>query len=212
MSLAQLYATKTSRLLKQFYREYTWAVNTKEKEVYITFDDGPHPEITPWVLDQLAKFNAKATFFCVGANVEKYPEVFKRIIKEGHAIGNHTHHHVNGWDVSVIKYFREVIGCDELVHSPLLRPPYGKIRRSQAKVLKRRFKIIMWDVLTWDYRQQVKPLECLDNVKKHTEPGSIIVFHDSEKARKNLEFALPQALHFLAEKEYVFKSLDPENL
>lgn len=207
MSLAQMYATKTSRVLKQFYKDYTWSINTTEKTIYLTFDDGPHPEITPWVLEQLKKYNAKATFFLVGENVKTFPDTFKMIKEEGHAVGNHTQHHTNGWDVPSRSYFREVMRCDALVGSPLFRPPYGKIKRSQARVLRKRFDIILWDVLSWDFRQKVKPLEVYENVKKHAEPGSIVVFHDSEQAWRNLSFALPQVLRYFHDKGFSFQPL-----
>ena len=207
MSLAQMYATKTSRVLKQFYKDYTWSIHTKEKVLYLTFDDGPHPEITPWVLEQLKKYDARATFFMVGANARKLPDLVKTVREECHAIGNHTEHHVNGWDVTGKEYFREILQCHQLLKTPLFRPPYGKIKRSQARALKQRFDIIMWDVLSWDFRPKVKPLQVYENVKKYAEPGSIVVFHDSEKAWRNLQFALPQVLRYFHDKGYRFDAL-----
>jgi peptidoglycan/xylan/chitin deacetylase (PgdA/CDA1 family) len=202
---------KTHPILKKIFSNYIWRISTTEKKIFLTFDDGPIPEITDWVLDQLKVYNAKATFFCIGNNIEKNPEVFARIIEGGHAIGNHTFNHVKGWNTSNKIYVKEVALCEEIIqktstfvqNSKLFRPPYGKIRISQSKKLRKLgYKIIMWDVLSADYNNELTKENCLENVLNHLEPGSIIVFHDSIKAFKNLEYVLPKTLQFLSENGY----------
>jgi peptidoglycan/xylan/chitin deacetylase (PgdA/CDA1 family) len=205
MYFVNMYLTKTTSIIKQFYRDYVWSIDTKQKELFLTFDDGPHPEITPFVLDTLAAYGAKATFFCIGKNVAAYPDVYQRIIDEGHAVGNHTYHHLNGWDSGNMPYWRDVLQTGQLVASNLFRPPYGKIKRSQAKALKNRYHIVMWDVLTWDFQQETSKEQVLQNATGHAEPGSIIVFHDSEKAWNNLSYALPQTLRHFTEKGFAFR-------
>lgn len=208
------YWIKTSRLIKKLFPQYLWDVPTVEKTVYLTFDDGPTPEITTWVLDQLKQFDAKATFFCIGDNIEKHPKIFNEIVQSGHSVGNHTFHHLNGWKTQTTDYVQNIVACAEIIsktnqqpttshQQPLFRPPYGKIKKSQAeKLLSKGYKIIMWDVLSADFDGSVSPEKCLENVLKHIEPGSIVVFHDSVKAFKNLEYALPRTLKFLSEQQY----------
>ncbi|WP_309642468.1 polysaccharide deacetylase family protein [Flavobacterium sp.] len=215
------YWIKTNRLIKRVFSDYVWDIPTVEKKVYLTFDDGPTPEITPWVLDQLKEFNAKATFFCIGDNIQKHPEIFNSILQNGHTIGNHTFNHYNGWKTKTPNYIENVHSCDEAIiqncyassqklgskfktqNSKLFRPPYGKIKKSQAKpLLDSGYKIIMWDVLSADFDATVNPEKCLKNVLKNIESGSIIVFHDSVKAFKNLEYALPRTLQFLKDNQY----------
>ncbi|WP_026711167.1 polysaccharide deacetylase family protein [Flavobacterium filum] len=202
---------KTHPIIKKIFSNYVWSIPTSEKKVFLTFDDGPIPEITDWVLNQLKTYDAKATFFCIGNNVEKNPEVFLRIIEDGHAIGNHTFNHVKGWNTSNKTYFKEVEMCEvEIQKSPmvnlksrLFRPPYGKIKPSQSRRLRRlRYKIIMWDVLSADYKKEISKEKCLENVIDNLEPGSIIVFHDSIKAFQNLEYVLPKTLQYLSENGY----------
>lgn len=207
MSLFDFYLTKTSSLVKSMYRDYWWQLPVERDTVYLTFDDGPHPEITPWVLDQLKEFDARATFFCLGKNVLTHPAIFQRIKDEGHAVGNHTQSHLNGWSFNNYKYARNVLEADQLIQSPLFRPPFGKIKRSQAKLLSGRFHIVMWDVLPWDFKKNITPQRCLDNITGHTEPGSIVVLHDSDKAWRNLSFALPKALEYFREKGYTVAAL-----
>lgn len=199
-----MYLTKTSALIKQFYRDYVWSIDTKQKEIFLTFDDGPHPEITPWVLDQLAAYDAKATFFLIGKNAAAHPSIVQRMLEEGHAIGNHTYSHINGWDVANKAYWRDVLACQSLYQTNLFRPPYGKVKRSQARGLRKRYKVIMWDVLTWDFDENVSPEQCLTNVTNHVEQGSIIVFHDSEKAHPNMSYALPKVLEQYTNEGYSF--------
>jgi len=201
---------KTNRLIKYIFSNYVWNIPNVEKKVYLTFDDGPTPEITEWVLEQLKTYNAKATFFCIGNNIAKHPEIFKRLLNEGHTIGNHTQNHVKGWETENNTYFGEVEKCDEVISkqtnidSKLFRPPYGKIKPSQSNYLRKLgYKIIMWDVLSADFDTTISKEKCLENVLKNVESGSIIVFHDSIKAFPNLEYTLPKTLEFLSKNGYI---------
>ena len=207
---------KTNKIIKQLFSNYIWSIPTNEPIVYLTFDDGPTPEITEWVLFQLKEYNAKATFFCIGNNIKKYPEIFKKVIEEGHAIGNHTFNHVKGWKTSNKTYINEVESCEEVIrksflkHQPtkLFRPPYGKIKPSQSRILRKKgYKIIMWDVLSVDFDVNITSQNCLNNVIENIENGSIIVFHDSVKAFQNLEYTLPETLDFLKNKGFVCEKL-----
>ena len=173
-----------------------------KKTVYLTFDDGPIPEATPMVLDILKQHNVRATFFCVGDNIKKHHGIFERVKKEGHTIGNHTFNHLDGWKKSVKEYADNVRTCQELVNSRLFRPPYGRITLKQYKHLEREYDIIMWDVLSMDYDKDLTAEECLELVKKHTRPGSIIVFHDSIKAKEKIPYLLPKTLEFIASEGY----------
>jgi len=208
---------KTPKLLKTIFPKYVWNISNKEKVLYLTFDDGPTPEITNWILNTLKAYNAKATFFCIGANVNKFPDIFKHIIESGHAIGNHTANHLKGWKTKKNIYLENIKACDTIFKSknitPLLnvklfRPPYGKITRKQAKaLLKIGYKIIMWDVLSFDWDSKTKKETCFKNVITNSKPGSIIVFHDSKKASRNMMYALPKVLDYFSKKGYVFKSI-----
>ncbi|MBK8805536.1 MAG: polysaccharide deacetylase family protein [Bacteroidales bacterium] len=171
-------------------------------KVFLTFDDGPIPNVTEWVLDTLKYYNIKGTFFCVGENVKKYPEIFQRIKKEGHAIGCHTFNHLNGWTTPSHIYLDNIIESEKFIHTSILRPPYGKIKLSLAKQLRNSYKIIMWDVLTKDYDNNVTPEECFQTVVNQTSSGSIIVFHDSLKAQKNLKDSLPKSIEYLLNKGF----------
>lgn len=202
-----MYLAKTPDLLKPLYRDLLWHVDTTRKELYLTFDDGPIPEVTPWVLDQLKQFKAKATFFCIGQNIETNPEIFQRIEEEGHRVGNHTYDHASGWSSTNKQYFRSVLKCQELTGSELFRPPYGRIKREQAKHLQRHFRIVMWDVLSGDFDLKASNDKCLSNVVDNAGCGSIIVFHDSLKAKERLEFALPKVLGHFSGMGYAFKTL-----
>jgi peptidoglycan-N-acetylglucosamine deacetylase len=175
-------------------------IPSDDKVLYLTFDDGPVPEATPDVLDILAERNVKATFFCVGENVKKYPGVFSLIAGAGHATGNHTFHHLNGWKTPPAEYVEDVLRCNEYFSTNLFRPPYGRFTPSQYFLLHRKFRFILWSVLSGDYNRSVSSARCLSNVMENTRPGSIIVFHDSMKAKENLLYALPRFLdHFLGE-------------
>ena len=201
--------TKTNYLVKKIFRNYVWDIPNSENKVYLTFDDGPTPEITKWTLEQLKKYNAKATFFCIGENIEKHPDIFNQIIIDGHAIGNHTFNHLNGWKTPKEDYIENTKLCQSKICSlqsavnNLFRPPYGKIKLSQSKILsKLGFKIIMWDVLSEDFNPKTTPEKCLQNVIGNVQSGSILVFHDSKKAFANLEYTLPKTLEFLKEKGF----------
>ena len=187
------------RILRKIYPDLIWDFPDSRK-VYLTFDDGPTPEITPWVLDQLRLYGAKATFFCLGKNVEQYPEIFQQILDEGHAVGNHTYSHQKGWEMKTWRYIEDVDFADDLIHSNLLRPPYGRIKPLQARLLAERYNIICWSVLSQDYSALVSPRKCLRNVTKHVREGAIVLFHDSNKAFGNLRYALPRVLQHLQEQ------------
>ena len=207
----KFYWIKTNWIIKKLFSNYTWDVSNTGKTVYLTFDDGPIPEITEWVLDELRNHNVKATFFCIGANIEKNPEIFKRIIREGHSVGNHTFNHLNGWETSTNAYLENVKAYEDIKekttdynsNSKIFRPPYGKLKTAQSKAIRKLgYKIIMWDVLSADFDTTLSKEQCLDNVLPNIKPGSIIVFHDSLKAFKNLEYVLPKTLAFLKENKF----------
>lgn len=239
----------TNAFIHRLYPKLTWRTPTTQKKLYLTFDDGPTPNVTEWVLEQLAVYDAKATFFCIGQNVLAHPHIFKKIKAEGHSTGNHTFTHPNGWNTPFDNYIEDVQKCGEVFSSYLFRPPYGKITRKQSRAVldnlellhpkreqkeKRRTenreqriekkgeeaihqttkkaqnqktKIIMWDVLSWDFDRAVSPEQCLNNVLPNVKKGSIIVFHDSEKAFANMRFALPKVLAHFSEKGYQFLGL-----
>lgn len=194
-------------LFHWIFPNYTWKVKTIKKVVYFTFDDGPHPDITPWVLEQLAVYNAKATFFMVGENILKYHEIFEQVKNHGHQIGNHTFNHLKGWKTNNDIYFQNMQQCQELTKTNLFRPPYGRIKNSQAKQISKTHQIIMWNKLSRDYEVNLNIQDCLKAMKKLPANGSIFVFHDSEKAFKNLQVLLPQLLAFYKNEGYEFESL-----
>lgn len=201
---------KTHWLLKWIFRNQTWIVPTKNKTLYLTFDDGPIPEVTPWVLTVLKEHNIKATFFCIGDNVRKYPDVLEEVLKQGHVVGNHTFNHLKGWNYPTKKYVENVLLCTDFLpkNTTLFRPPYGKIKPKQSKVLRKLgYKIIMWDVLSVDYDSSIAAEICVANVVNNVEEGSIIVFHDSVKAFKNLKIALPKSLEILKARGFNFETL-----
>lgn len=213
--LDALLFTKTPSLLTAVYRECLWKVNTKEKIIYLTFDDGPIPEITPFVLDELKKWNARATFFCIGKNIEANPEIFQRIENEGHRIGNHTYDHLNGWNNKDEEYFENVEKCQSVLTANcqlpivnfLFRPPYGKLKPSQYSKLKAQYKLVMWDVLSFDFDLKISEEKVLKNVLENAESGSIVVMHDSLKAKPKVEFALPKLLEHFTAKGFKFEKL-----
>ena len=227
---------KTPKLVQRMFPKRVWTFPKESNAVFLTFDDGPVPNITPWVIQELKKHNAKATFFCIGENIKKHPDIFKTLISEGHSIGNHTYNHLNGWKTNLSEYVKNVVlseaetakwnktlkiknqklvlrsiseGGSEIEnpqskiqnHQFLFRPPYGKITPKQSKTLQERgYKIIMWDILSADYNTSISEEKCLQNVLKSIAPGSIVVFHDSFKAEKNLRYALPKVLEFINDK------------
>ena len=203
---------KIPGIIKRVFPEVIWEIKTnnkvQEKSVYLTFDDGPAPEVTNFVIETLNSFDAKATFFVVGNNVYKYPEIYKKIQENGHAIGNHTFNHLNGWKTSDTIYFQDVEKCNELISSNLFRPPYGKMRLSQFKFLKKHYKIIFWSIISYDFDENLSWHDCLTNVIKNIKPGSIVVFHDSIKASKRLIPLLPILLKTLKELKYKFEKLE----
>ncbi|MBR6249414.1 MAG: polysaccharide deacetylase family protein [Muribaculaceae bacterium] len=191
-------------LYRMLFPETVWRINKKRHTVYLTFDDGPIPEVTPWVLDTLDHYGVKATFFCVGDNVARNPQLFAEIKQRGHSVGNHTMNHLQGARVTTHTYLRNVFKAHELIQSSLFRPPHGLLRWSQSKVLRSRFNIIMYDLVTRDYSKKLTGQQVLDNVKRYARGGSIIVFHDSLKAEKNMKYALPRAIEWLREQDYSF--------
>jgi peptidoglycan/xylan/chitin deacetylase (PgdA/CDA1 family) len=214
----KFYWIKTNSFIKKIFSNYTWDISNTENKIYLTFDDGPTPEITEWVLEELKKHKAKATFFCIGKNIRNHKDIFLKIISEGHSIGNHTYNHLNGWVTSTEEYSSNIELCNSEIKnlkpkilnqkSSLFRPPYGKIKKSQSKKLRQLgYKIIMWDVLSADFDRTITPEKCLDNVVQNIKSGSVIVFHDSIKAYKNLEHTLPRALQILKERGFKFEAI-----
>lgn len=206
---------RTPFIFPLLYPSLLWRIPTSKKEICLTFDDGPVYGPTEFVLDTLQQHNIKATFFCIGDNIRKHPAVFQRIVKDGHAVGNHTYHHVKGWNVSTMHYMEEVEACYQQIQMntatpvQLFRPPYGRIKRSQIKNLHHhKYKIVMWDVLSLDYKQSGMSREkCLQGTIQATRPGSIVVFHDSLKAEHNLKFVLPRFIEHFLKKDYRFTFL-----
>ncbi len=204
------YLVKTPWLVKKFiYPDYVWSIPCKEKKIYLSFDDGPHPTVTPFVLDQLKQYNAQASFFCIGKNVVEHPDIYNRIISEGHSVGNHTYNHLNGWQADDKTYLKNIIMAGKYINSSLFRPPYGRITRFQATQLmdKLHYNIVMWSVLSGDFDINLSPEDCWQNILKATTSGSIIVFHDSEKAKKRLVYTLPKLLQYYKEREYNFEKI-----
>ncbi len=199
----------TPRWLQALQPQYTWRVKNTSQTLFLTFDDGPIPEITPFVLDTLAEFQAKATFFCVGDNIRKHPDIFEMLDKQGHTVGNHTFNHLNGWRTEDASYLANISDCEACLpaDSRLFRPPYGKIKQTQLKNIQDRYKIVMWDVLTYDFDAKLTPEACLQKTQKHTREGSIIVFHDSLKASRNLRYVLPRYLEWAGKQGYKFERL-----
>lgn len=194
-------------LLRNFYRNSIWRMDKNERKIYLTFDDGPIPELTTWVLDVLTQYHIKATFFCVGENIIKNPEIFARIKQDGHQVGNHTFNHLKGWKTEQSTYLENVGKCQKLTQTDLFRPPYGRIKKTQYEILEKDYKLIFWDVLSHDYDQLLSPEKCLENSIKYTRNGSIIVFHDNIKAQKNLKFTLPQYIEHFLKLNYTFAPL-----
>ncbi len=188
-----------------------WRMPASGKVVYLTFDDGPVPEITDAVVTMLGRVGAKATFFCIGKNAESHPEIIQRLLREGHSLGNHTYSHKSGWEIPKDVYIKDVDHCAQIIHSNLFRPPYGKLRPTQFFYLRKAYKIIMWDVLSMDYDTSLRPEICLAHVMKHVRPGSIVTFHDSVKAWPRLKEVLPTVLQELTAQGYTFSALFPDD-
>ena len=195
--------------LKAFFPGFIWQMPVNEKKIYLTFDDGPIPVVTEFVLETLDAYNAKATFFCIGDNVRKHPDIFQKVLKSGHSIGNHTYNHLNGWKTEDEIYLENIKKCQQqlAVDTVLFRPPYGRIRRSQSRIVQESRKIIMWDVLSGDFSAELTPEICLKKTIRHTRPGSIVLFHDSIKASTNMQFALPAFMKHFSRLGYGFDAL-----
>ena len=182
----------------KLFPELIWHFSSREKErqnhVFLTFDDGPTPKVTPWVLDCLREHDALATFFCLGRNVDRYPEIYRQILDGGHAVGNHTYSHLKGWKTPNSEYLNDIQLANQSIESHLFRPPYGRFSKTQIRAIRKDYSIVMWDVLSQDYDSSIPPQKCMANVEANIRPGSIIVFHDSEKAKGNLYYTLPRVL------------------
>ena len=223
-----MFIHKTNFLMRALYPDFIWKIPTKKKEIFLTFDDGPIPELTEFVLAALDKYQAKATFFCIGGNIEKYPHIFQKIVNQQHTIGNHTFNHLRGWDTEDETYIANFKRCEDIIvercsefdvsctnienrttniEKRIFRPPFGRIKRSQAKEILKTHEIVMWDVLTGDYDQSISKERVLSKTLQHTEKGSIVLFHDSIKASKNMMYALPRVLEHFSERGFTFKAM-----
>ncbi len=200
---------KSNCLLRSIYPDFWWKSDDSERIIYLTFDDGPIPEVTEFVLEQLDRYAAQATFFCIGDNVRKHRDIFYKVIEAGHYIGNHTFNHLNGWKNEDVTYLENIQRCQQEIgfDTPFFRPPYGRIKKSQAAQLLDQYAVVMWDVLSGDFDQSMAPQTCLRKTIQYTEPGSIVVFHDSWKAWPNMRYALPRMLSHFSERGYRFQAL-----
>ncbi|MDR0989586.1 MAG: polysaccharide deacetylase family protein [Prevotellaceae bacterium] len=201
-----MFIEQPPEFFRRFYPSAVWRMNPDEKKVYLTFDDGPIPEVTPWVLDVLAQKQVQATFFMVGDNVRKHPDIYHQVVAAGHRIGNHTFNHIRGFEYWTDSYLANTHEANRLMQTDLFRPPHGHLRWMQYRVLRRYYRIVMWDVVTRDYSNKLRPPQVLANVMRYARNGSIITFHDSLKSwdTGNLQYALPRAIDFLAEEGYAF--------
>jgi peptidoglycan/xylan/chitin deacetylase (PgdA/CDA1 family) len=200
------YLVKTPWWLKKLYADCTWQMPAGEKKLYLSFDDGPHPVATPFVLDQLKRYNATATFFCIGKNVVDYPEIYRQVIEEGHSVGNHSFNHLNGWKTEDSVYIDNIMAAKKHIDSRLFRPPYGRATLFQLKLLTTSYQFIpvMWTVLSGDFDLRLSKEKCLANVLGNTADGNILVFHDSEKAFEKIQFVLPKVLEYFTGKGFSF--------
>lgn len=188
----------------KIFKNFVWNIPNEENKVYLTFDDGPTEGVTQQVLEILDKYNIKATFFCLGRNIDRYKSIFNNIIEKGHSVGNHSYSHLNGWKTENTEYFNDIEYASTIIENKIYRPPYGKIKPSQYKELKQHYKLIMWDVLTGDYNKKLSGEDCYTNVVDNVKSGSVIVFHDSEKAKENLLYALPKTIEYLLKQGFGF--------
>lgn len=207
-----MYLHKTPRLIRAIAHDFIWRIPTDNREVFLTFDDGPTPIITEKILDLLAQFDAKATFFCIGKNAQNHPQIVTRILNEGHSIGNHTQTHRRGWKTGYAQYLRDVVQAKQHLNTTLFRPPYGQITRSQTRALKNQFHLIMWDILSGDFDPEMSVEQCIQIVSNQCVPGSIVVFHDSMKASPILLQSLPIILQQLKEKGFAFSAITPAHV
>lgn len=203
------YMVTKPRWMRPIYGPCLWSVPGTEKRLYLTFDDGPHPDVTPFVLDELARWGAKATFFCLGRQVERHPDLYERILREGHAVGNHSHEHPDGWRAANRSYYADIAQARRLINSRLFRPPHGHITAFQSRHLARHegYRIVLWNVLSGDFDPHTTPDACTENVRKHARAGSIVVFHDSPDAARNLQVALPETLRHFHSSGFQFAAL-----
>lgn len=199
---------KPSLLIKTIYgKDVAWNIHSGEKTIFLTFDDGPVPDVTPQILKILNDYKAYSTFFQVGENIVKYPELHEKVINEGHVVGNHTYNHKNGWKCSTEEYLHNTQKCDPLVPSRLFRPPFGKMKLKQIRELKKKYQIIMWSVLSYDFHQKISKEKCFDIVRSNTGSGSIVVFHDCLKAKEKVLYVLPRMLDYFKGLDYHFKTI-----
>ena len=196
--------------IKRLYPDVVWNQSRSAKKLYLTFDDGPTPVITEKVLEILAEYKAKATFFCLGRNVERHPDVYQKILERGHAVGNHTYSHLKGWETSNKAYYQDIDLCSQFIESRLFRPPYGRFRRAQVRHLKTEYKIVLWEVMSHDYEGRVSKERSLRALLKYSKEGSILVFHDSLKAWHKLEYILPRLLRHFSDKGFTFERIENE--
>ena len=200
---------KPPKFFRKLIPELVWEIPAQEEgDVFLTFDDGPTPGITEWILDELARHGAKATFFCLGRNAEAHPGLIERILAEGHRVGNHTYGHLKGWESDAASYLADIDRTSDFIDTPLFRPPYGRISPRQARVLGLRYRIVMWNIISRDYNRRLSPRTCLDNVIRHVRTGDIVVFHDSVKAFRNMSYALPRVLEYLDAKGMRSKAIE----
>lgn len=196
-----------NKIIKRIYPKALWYIETEKPELFLTFDDGPVPELTEWVLDELKKYNARATFFCVGENIIKYPKIFERIKSEGHTVANHTYNHLKGFKHKTADYMQNVEKCERLTNTKLFRPPYGQLKKTQYKsLIREKYKVVMWDVISYDY-EKISANECFANITKKAKSGSIILLHDNVKAEQNLKAVLPMLLKHYLDLNYSFMSI-----
>jgi peptidoglycan-N-acetylglucosamine deacetylase len=209
------YFVKKPAWLKKLYGACTWEVDTREKIAFLTFDDGPHPELTPFVLSELKKWNAKATFFCLGGQVERYPDIYQRILSEGHAVGNHTWQHLDGWRTRNRSYYADILRAKNAIDSTLFRPPHGHLTPFQVRRLRAapfNLQIVMWSIMSGDFDPETSPQQCFLNVAEHLQPGSIVVLHDNDAADTNLRHVLPRLLSHFSNAGYRFAALSEHYL
>lgn len=203
-----MYLVKTPKVVQKLFSNVIWRIPSDSKSIFLTFDDGPIPEVTPFILETLEQYNAKGSFFCVGENVEKYPEIFNRIVAKGHTVGHHGYSHISGWKTNHEEYLKDVQKGADIVNSPFFRPPYGKLKHSQYTELSKKYNIIMWDVLVGDFDKNISVGKCYSNIVKNTHRGSILVLHDNLKTKGIITELLPKVLEHFSSKDYQFKALD----
>ena len=194
-----MYLVKTPIFIQKIYSSLTWKIESKDS-IYLSFDDGPDPDVTPWVLDLLKSYDAKATFFCIGENAGRHPDLINQIISEGHSIGNHSYSHISGWTTKTDKYLEDVKKCRNIIDSNLFRPPYGRLKPNQLKNLQENYNIIMWDVMCGDFEEQLSNEKCYSNIVDNASPGSIILLHDTKQSFNKLKYVLPKVLDFFKDK------------